>query len=95
MFRRRRRKILWDEHAEREVLRYVDRYPGLYDAIRSLEWLLEHDPANSQADRIRDKYWLIKSNRASGIGDAGLPEILLIYHFDEKSVTFWDMRIEP
>ena len=34
-------------------------------------------------------------DRASGIGDAGLPEILLIYHFDDKSVTFWDIRIEP
>ncbi|WP_457653041.1 hypothetical protein [Rhodocaloribacter sp.] len=93
MFRRRRRRIVWDEYVKRQVLALIDDYPRLYDVMRNFEWLLEKQPANNFAEQIDETFWLIKSDDLYLPHRAGIPQVTLIYRFDDTTVTFFDIRI--
>ncbi len=94
MIRRRKRRIIWEEHAKRPALEAAEIYPRLYDVIRNFEWLLERHPDNDFAEQIDETFWIIKSE-AFPLSGPGVPRATLIYTFDDKTVTFRDIRIEP
>ena len=94
MIRRRRRRIIWDEYAQRPALEAAEKYERLYDVIRMLEWLLERQPDNNFASQLDETFWIIES-KDFPLSGPGIPKVTLPYYFDDETVTFWDIRIEP
>lgn len=95
MLRKSRRRIVWEDAAQRQAVAKIDAYPRLYEVIKNFEWLLERQPDNHFAQRIDAVFWLIKSDSLFIPRRSTVPEVTLIYYFDENTVTFWDIRIEP
>ena len=94
MMRRPRRRIIWTEHAQIPALEAAEKYERFYEVVRNFEWLLERQPDNNFAERLDEKFWLIKSDGLPLEG-AGIPGTWLIYYFDDTTVTFWSIRIDP
>lgn len=87
--------MVWSEAAQQRALDALDAYPRFYDAVKALEWLLERQPDNQFAERLDDTYWVISSEGFPFASGQGLPEVTLLYYFDDRTVTFWDIRITP
>jgi hypothetical protein len=95
-FRKKRRLIVWSEAAQAEGLRAAEAYERFYDVIRSMEWLLERQPDTAFAEQQGDgPYWLLTSDGYPFADGGDLPEVTLIYYFDDTTVTFWGMRVMP
>ena len=92
MFRRRRRRIVWDDFAKVPLLEAAQHHERLYDVVRMFEWLLERQPDNNFAEPLDDTFWWIKSEDLPLHGP-GVPSIVLIYYFDDDTVTFWGARV--
>ncbi len=92
--RKRRRRIIWDDHAKHPALEAAEKYERLYDVIRMLEWLLERQPDNNFATQLDETFWIIES-KDFPLPERGLPRVTLLYYFDDEAVTFRDIRIEP
>lgn len=88
------RKIIYDPFVERHVSQALDRFERLDEVILFLEWLLRKDPANEFARQIDDgPMWIIGTEGYPMLH--GAPRVTLQYYFDDTSVTFWNIRIEP
>jgi len=76
----------------------AERYGRFYDLIRALEDHLEHDPASEFAAQLgvregREDYWMIETDGRLFDLEGDLPSVVLIYYFDDETVTVWNLRV--
>lgn len=97
-FRRPRRHVHWQEAAQRIAEPWADAYPRFYDLVRALEDHLEHEPDSEFAEVVGEEdgreYWMIETDGRLFDLEGDLPSVVLIYYFDDATVTVWNLRVE-
>lgn len=94
MFRKPRRRIVYDSTVEAELERKLDEHERLYEIMRFFEWLLERTPGNEYAVRLpppNDDVWLI---RTEDTPLSNVPSVRLLYSFDDEEVRFIGIKVD-
>ena len=94
MFRKSKRRIIYNEFAKQVILDKADEHKRLYEVMKFFEWLLERQPENEFAQQQEppfDEFWLIKSE---DIPLSNIPSVRLLYRFNDEHVEFWGLSVE-
>jgi hypothetical protein len=88
------RGVIYEDVVTRTCDALAEDHPQVLDILNLFEWILSRKPDNKFAIQLQsphDKMWLISTKEIGGIFDY---EVTLMYFFDAKNVTFYNIRIE-
>ena len=91
-----RRRIVYSAEVERTVLAALEEYERLDEVMLFFEWLLVREPDNDSAQQLDgdfSDYWVIATDAFGHL--FAVPDVTLLYTFDDASVTFERIRIKP
>lgn len=88
------REIKYDPQFLEDRERYKAAHPLFLEIMDWFEWLVSRRPDNRYATRHPEPYDDYYEMSSGDMPPFGPPDVVVIYYFDESSVTLWGMFID-